>query len=61
MVIHKKTGLMLAAAALVLGLAGCKKKEEGPAERLGKQIDQSVEKAGQEIEKAGDKIKEEKK
>jgi hypothetical protein len=38
------------------GLSGCKK--EGPAERAGKEIDKSVEKAGQEVEKAGEHMKE---
>jgi hypothetical protein len=41
--------------ALIVGLSCCQKKE-GPAERAGKQIDKTVEKAGQQIEKAGDKI-----
>ena len=41
--------------ALFVGLSGCQKKE-GPVERLGKEIDKSVEKAGQQMEKAGDKI-----
>jgi hypothetical protein len=36
-------------------LAACQPKE-GPLERAGKQIDQSVEKAGQQIEKAADKV-----
>ena len=44
-------------AALLLGsltavvVAGCK--EEGPAERAGKEMDRSAEKAGRELEKAG--------
>ena len=37
------------------GLAGCQK-QEGPAERAGREIDKAVEKAGQQIEKAGEKI-----
>ncbi len=45
----------VAMSVLVLGLAACEKKE-GPAERAGKAIDQTVEKAGQQIEKAGQKI-----
>lgn len=48
-----------AGAALVIGvlfatLPGCQK--EGPAERAGKEVDQTVEKVGQQIEKAGDSI-----
>ena len=47
-------------AALVVGvlfaaLSGCQK-QEGPAERAGKEVDKAVEKAGQQIEKAGDSI-----
>ena len=44
----------LAAAVLVTSLSACQK--EGPAERAGKEIDKTVEKAGQQIEKAGQKI-----
>ena len=40
----------------VIGLWGCE--QEGPAEKAGKQIDQSIEKAGEKIEEAGDKIRE---
>ena len=50
---------VLVLGVLVAGLSGCQKKE-GPAERAGKQIDQSVEKTGDQIDKsidkAGDKI-----
>ncbi len=42
----------LAILALILGLGGCQK-EEGPAERAGKQVDQAVQKAGEQMEKAG--------
>ena len=45
----------LAMGALIAGLSSCQK-NEGPAERAGKQIDKAVEKAGQQIQKAGDKI-----
>ena len=45
----------LVMGALIAGLFACQK-NEGPAERAGKQIDKAVEKAGQQIEKAGDKI-----
>jgi uncharacterized protein YcfJ len=41
--------------ALIAGLSGCQK-QEGPAERAGKEIDKAVEKVGQNIEKAGEKI-----
>jgi len=45
----------LVTGALLAVLAGCQK-QEGPAERAGKEIDKVVEKAGQKIEKAGESI-----
>lgn len=42
-------------SALVLGVSACKK-EEGPAERAGKSLDNAVQKAGEKIEQAGEKI-----
>jgi len=45
----------LVMGALIAGLFACQK-NEGPAERAGKQIDKAVEKAGQQMQKAGDKI-----
>jgi predicted small lipoprotein YifL len=45
---------------IIVSLTACKK--EGPAERAGKKIDETVEKTGEKIkestEKAGDKIEE---
>jgi len=41
--------------ALIVAVSGCQK-QEGPAERAGKQVDKAVEKTGQQIEKAGEKI-----
>uniref|UniRef100_C6DYB5 Cathelicidin antimicrobial peptide C-terminal domain-containing protein n=1 Tax=Geobacter sp. (strain M21) TaxID=443144 RepID=C6DYB5_GEOSM len=50
-----KIGLVaLLICSVAAGVSGCKK--EGPAERAGKEIDRSVEKAGKEFEKAGNKI-----
>jgi hypothetical protein len=46
---------VLAAALWLSGLAGCKK-EEGPAERAGKALDNAVQEVGKQIEKAGEKI-----
>ena len=46
-------GLVL--TVLIVGLSACQKKE-GPAERAGKEIDKSVESAGQQLEKAGQQI-----
>jgi predicted small secreted protein len=51
----KSVAAVLAAAALIAGLYGCQR-QEGPAERAGKQVDKAVDKAGQQIEKAGEKI-----
>ena len=45
----------LVISVLFVGLSGCQKKE-GPVERFGKQIDKTVEKAGQQMEKAGEKM-----
>ncbi len=46
----------LAITLLLVGISGCKK--EGPVERAGKKIDETVEKGGQQVEKAGKKIQE---
>lgn len=40
---------------LALGLAACQK-EEGPAEKAGKEIDKAASALGDKIENAGDKI-----
>lgn len=53
--IKLKMAVPLFAALLLAGLAGCKK-EEGPAERAGKALDNAVQEAGKQIEKAGEKI-----
>ncbi|MES2027419.1 MAG: hypothetical protein V4448_17875 [Pseudomonadota bacterium] len=45
---------VLAIGMLALTLSACQK--EGPAEKAGKEVDQTMNKAGQQIEKAGDKI-----
>lgn len=43
-------------AAMLIGLVtGCQK-EEGPAEKAGKEVDKAVEKVGEKIEKVGDSI-----
>lgn len=54
--IGKSVMTALGIGALLVGLAGCEEKKQGPAERAGKEIDKAVEKAGQQIEKAGKKI-----
>jgi len=45
----------VAAGILVAALSACEKKE-GPAERAGKEIDKTVQSAGQEVEKVGQQI-----
>lgn len=45
----------LVIAAVLVALTGCQK-QEGPAERAGKNVDNAVDKVGQQVEKAGDKI-----
>ncbi|CAG4883043.1 conserved exported protein of unknown function [Georgfuchsia toluolica] len=45
----------LAAILLVATLSACQK-QEGPAERAGKDIDKTMDDAGQHIEKAGQNI-----
>ena len=45
---------VIALCIAIIGLSACQK--EGPAERAGKEIDSTVEKAGQKIEQAGEKI-----
>lgn len=47
----------LASGTLIAGLSACQK-EEGPAERAGKAMDNAVKKTGEKIEKAGEKIQE---
>lgn len=42
-------------SVLVAALLGCQK-QEGPAERAGKEVDKAGEKVGQQIEKAGESI-----
>ena len=51
----KKT-LLAALAACVLAGAGCK--EEGPAEKAGKELDKAAEKTKEGLKDAGDKLKE---
>ena len=53
--IRNVVGAGLAMSILVVGLSACEKKE-GPAERAGKEVDKTVEKAGQQLEKAGQSI-----
>lgn len=52
---YKSVIAALAMSVLLMGAAGCK---QGPAERAGKKIDETVEKGGKQIDKAGKKIRE---
>lgn len=53
---YKKIAIAaLTLSALMLALPGCQK-QEGPAERAGKSLDNAAEKAGDKVEKAGEKI-----
>ncbi|MDH3443072.1 MAG: hypothetical protein OEN50_04040 [Deltaproteobacteria bacterium] len=45
------------AALLFLSVAGCQK-EEGPAEKAGKEIDKAVKEAGEAMEKTAESVKE---
>lgn len=51
----KSVGAALALSALLAALAGCQK-QEGPAERAGKEIDKAAERVGDQVEKAGESI-----
>lgn len=55
MKLGRNVAVMLAAGILVATLVGCQK-QEGPAERAGKAVDNATENAGKQIEKAGEKI-----
>jgi predicted small secreted protein len=55
MKLNNSVSAALIMSALLVALSGCQK-QEGPAERAGKSVDQAVDKAGQQIEKAGEKI-----
>jgi hypothetical protein len=49
------TALLIGVSALLLTLPACQK-QEGPAEKAGKEMDKAVEKVGQQIEKAGESV-----
>ncbi len=55
MKMSKSSIAALAMTVLLLGLFGC---HEGPAERAGKKVDNTVEKGKQQVEKVGKEIKE---
>ena len=49
------TSAALLMSALLVALSGCQK-QEGPAEKAGKSVDQAAQKVGQQVEKAGNSI-----
>lgn len=51
----KTVSAVLGMGALLVVLSACQK-QEGPAERAGKEVDQAVDNAGHQIEKAGENI-----
>jgi len=55
MKLGKALGVALVLGSLLVTLPACQK-QEGPAERAGKEVDQAADKVGQQIEKAGEKV-----
>jgi len=55
MKLGKIVSTALFVSALLIALSGCQK-QEGPAEKAGKEMDKAAEKVGQQIEKAGEAI-----
>jgi hypothetical protein len=51
----KSLGATILVGAMLTTVYACQK-QEGPAERAGKSVDQAVDTAGKNMEKAGDKI-----
>jgi hypothetical protein len=56
MSIFRKVFWIFCSGIIIVSFTACKK--EGPAERAGKKIDKTIEKAGDKIEEAGEKAKE---
>jgi hypothetical protein len=52
---EKTIRIVIVMSALIAALSACQK-QEGPAEHAGKEVDKTVDKAGQQIEKAGENI-----
>jgi hypothetical protein len=53
----RKIGSLATAALLVFSLSACKK-EEGPAEKAGKEVDKAFKEAGKAAEKTAESVKE---
>jgi hyperosmotically inducible protein len=43
----------VATLTLVMGMAACKPKEEGPAEKAGQSMDKAMDNAGEKVEQMG--------
>jgi hypothetical protein len=56
MSILRKVFWIFCSGIIIASFTACKK--EGPAERAGKKIDKTIEKAGDKIEEAGEKARE---
>ena len=56
MKLAKSVSAAVVMSALLAALSGCQK-QEGPAERAGKEVDKATEKVGEQVEKAGEAIK----
>lgn len=56
MKLARNVSAALVMSALLAALAGCQK-QEGPAERAGKDVDKAAEQVGEQVEKAGESIK----
>ncbi|WP_237491078.1 hypothetical protein [Malikia spinosa] len=52
---NRLMGSAVVMSALVLTLSACQK-QEGPAEKAGKEIDQASEKAAEQLKEAADKL-----
>ena len=55
MKLGKTASSALVISVLLVAMSGCQK-QEGPAERAGKQVDKAMDQAGQQIEKAGKNV-----
>lgn len=56
MKINKYVATGLLAGMLAIALSACQK-QEGPVEKAGKAVDETMQKAGQKVEQAGEDIK----
>ena len=53
--LNRSVSITLMAVALMVALPACQK-QEGPAERAGKEVDKAADNVGQQLEKAGESI-----